>query len=119
MLDICVALTERADEDEQIVAVVKADFADPTSADPVPCSTQPNVTRRRSRIPGRAIVNWINLEAGEDKADVVARWPGPRGGADRADGGRVGMAKTAERKVEIATASATWSARSTASTPRR
>ncbi len=34
VLDVCVALTERQDEDEQMAAVVEADLADPAGADP-------------------------------------------------------------------------------------
>ena len=55
------------------------------------------------QIPGRAIVNSINLEAGRDKADVVVPLAKAHGAALIAlviD--EVGMAKTAERKVEIA-----------------
>ena len=55
------------------------------------------------RIPGRAIVNSINLEAGRDKADRVIPLAKAHGAALIAlTIDEVGMAKTAERKVEIA-----------------
>ncbi len=103
MLDICVALTERADEDEQMVAVVERISL--TQPAPIQVdSTEPNVIEAAlEKIPGRAIVNSINLEAGEDKANVVAPLAKAHGAALIAlTIDEVGMAKTAERKVEIA-----------------
>jgi 5-methyltetrahydrofolate--homocysteine methyltransferase len=103
VLDICVALTERADEDEQMRQVVER--VSLTQPAPIQVdSTEPEVIRRAlEQIPGRAIVNSINLEAGRDKADVVVPLAKAHGAALIAlviD--EVGMAKTAERKVEIA-----------------
>ena len=55
------------------------------------------------QIPGRAIVNSINLEAGRDKADRVIPLAKAHGAALIAlTIDEVGMAKTADRKVEIA-----------------
>jgi len=103
VLDVCVALTERADEDEQMVAVVERISL--TQPAPIQVdSTEPAVIEAAlEKIPGRAIVNSINLEAGEDKADVVAPLAKAHGAALIAlTIDEVGMAKTAERKVEIA-----------------
>jgi 5-methyltetrahydrofolate--homocysteine methyltransferase len=103
VLDICVALTERADEDEQMGAVVERISL--TQPAPIQVdSTEPDVIAAAlERIPGRAIVNSINLEAGEDKANVVAPLAKAHGAALIAlTIDEVGMAKTAERKVEIA-----------------
>ncbi|HSS04518.1 MAG TPA: methionine synthase [Solirubrobacterales bacterium] len=103
VLDLCVALTERADEDEQMVAVVER--VSLTQPAPIQVdSTEPNVIEAAlEKIPGRAIVNSINLEAGEDKANVVAPLAKAHGAALIAlTIDEVGMAKTAERKVEIA-----------------
>jgi 5-methyltetrahydrofolate--homocysteine methyltransferase len=103
VLDVCVALTERQDEDEQMAAVVKRISL--TQPAPVQVdSTEPEVIRAAlEQIPGRAIVNSINLEAGRDKADVVAPLAKEHGAALIAlTIDEVGMAKTAERKVEIA-----------------
>jgi 5-methyltetrahydrofolate--homocysteine methyltransferase len=103
VLDVCVALTERPDEDEQMSAVVKRISL--TQPSPIQVdSTEPEVIRAAlEQIPGRAIVNSINLEAGPDKANVVVPLAKAHGAAlialtiDEA-----GMAKTADRKVEIA-----------------
>src|SRR4051794_1464460 len=72
VLDVCVALTERQDEDEQMRQVVKR----VSLSQPAPIqvdSTEPDVIETAlEQIPGRAIVNSVNLEAGEDKLNVVA-----------------------------------------------
>src|SRR5204863_8140126 len=67
-------------------------------------STEPDVIERAlEQIPGRAIVNSVNLEAGRDKLDTVAPLAVKHGAALIAlTIDEVGMAKTAERKVEIA-----------------
>ena len=103
VLDVCVALTERSDEDEQMSAVVKR--VSLTQPAPIQVdSTEPEViSAALEHIPGRAIVNSINLEAGRDKADVVVPLAKAHGAALIAlTIDEVGMAKTAERKVEIA-----------------
>ncbi len=103
VLDVCVALTERQDEDEQMREVVKRIAL----SQPAPIqidSTEPDVIKTAlEQIPGRAIVNSVNLEAGRDKLDVVAPLAKAHGAALIAlTIDEVGMAKTAERKVEIA-----------------
>src|SRR3954463_9853565 len=103
VLDTCVALTERQDEDEQMKAVVKR--VSLTQPAPIQVdSTEPEVIKAPpEQIPGRAIVNSINLEAGRDKADVVIPLAREHGAALIAlTIDEVGMAKTAQRKVEIA-----------------
>src|SRR5581483_1623107 len=67
-------------------------------------STEPNVIKTAlEQIPGRAIVNSINLEAGRDKLDRVVPLAKAHGAALIAlTIDEVGMAKTAERKLEIA-----------------
>jgi 5-methyltetrahydrofolate--homocysteine methyltransferase len=103
VLDICVALTERADEDEQMGAVVKRISL--TQPSPIQVdSTEPAVIKAAlEQIPGRAIVNSINLEAGRGKADTVIPLAKAHGAALIAlTIDEVGMAKTADRKVEIA-----------------
>ena len=103
VLDLCVALTERADEDEQMRQVAKrVSLSQPT---PLQIdSTEPDVIKLAlEQTPGRAIVNSINLEAGTAKADVVVPLAVAHGAALIAlTIDEVGMAKTAERKVEIA-----------------
>jgi 5-methyltetrahydrofolate--homocysteine methyltransferase len=103
VLDVCVALTERQDEDEQMSAVVKR--VSLTQPSPIQIdSTEPDVIKAAlESIPGRAIVNSINLEAGRDKADTVIPLAKAHGAALIAlTIDEVGMAKTADRKVEIA-----------------
>src|SRR3954462_10918335 len=103
VLDICVALTERQDEDEQMREVVKR--VSLTQPAPIQVdSTEPDVIEKAlEQIPGRAIVNSINLEAGRDKADRVIPLAKAHGAALIAlTIDEEGMAKTAERKVEIA-----------------
>jgi 5-methyltetrahydrofolate--homocysteine methyltransferase len=103
VLDLCVALTERQDEDEQMRQVVKR----VTLSQPAPIqvdSTEPDVIEAAlEQIPGRGIVNSINLEAGRAKADRVIPLAKAHGAALIAlTIDEVGMAKTADRKVEIA-----------------
>jgi 5-methyltetrahydrofolate--homocysteine methyltransferase len=103
VLDICVALTERQDEADQMREVVKRI----SLSQPAPLqvdSTEPDVIEGAlEQIPGRAIVNSINLEAGRDKLDRVVPLVKQHGAALIAlTIDEVGMAKTAERKLEIA-----------------
>jgi 5-methyltetrahydrofolate--homocysteine methyltransferase len=103
VLDVCVALTERQDEDEQMRQTVKRISL--TQPSPIQVdSTEPDVIKLAlEQIPGRAIVNSVNLEAGPGKLDVVAPLAVEHGAALIAlTIDEVGMAKTAERKVEIA-----------------
>src|ERR1700733_10525893 len=103
VLDICVALTERQDEAEQMRRVVKG----VSLSQPAPIqidSTEPDVIETAlEQIPGRAIVNSVNLEAGRDKLDRVVPVVKAHGAALIAlTIDEVGMAKTAERKLEVA-----------------
>ena len=87
VLDLCVALTERTeDEDEQMRKV--AERVSLTQPAPIQIdSTEPDVIEAAlEQIPGRAIVNSINLEAGRDKLDRVVPLAKAHGAAaDRAD----------------------------------
>jgi 5-methyltetrahydrofolate--homocysteine methyltransferase len=103
VLDLCVALTERTDEDEQMRILAKRISL--TQPAPIQIdSTEPEVIERAlEQIPGRAIVNSVNLEAGRDKLDRVVPMALAHGSALIAlTIDEVGMAKTAQRKVEIA-----------------
>src|SRR4051794_25726533 len=104
VLDLCVALTERTDEDEQMRTVAKR----VSLSQPAPLqidSTEPDVIKLAlEQTPGRAIVNSVNLEAGPAKLNTVVPLAIEHGAAVIAlTIDEVGMAKTAERKVEIAT----------------
>jgi 5-methyltetrahydrofolate--homocysteine methyltransferase len=103
VLDLCVALTERQDEDEQMRQTAKR----VSLSQPAPLqidSTEPDVIKLAlEQTPGRAIVNSVNLEAGEDKLNTVVPIALQHGAALIAlTIDEVGMAKTADRKVEIA-----------------
>ncbi len=103
VLDVCVALTERQDEAEQMRQVVKRISL--TQPAPIQVdSTEPEVIDiALQQIPGRAIVNSVNLEAGRDKLDRVVPLAAAHGAALIAlTIDEEGMAKTAQRKLEIA-----------------
>jgi 5-methyltetrahydrofolate--homocysteine methyltransferase len=102
VLDLCVALTERQDEDEQMRQVAKR--VSLTQPAPIQVdSTEPEVIEAAlEQIPGRAIVNSINLEAGRDKLDRVVPLAKAHGAAVIAlTIDEEGMAKTADRKLEV------------------
>ena len=103
VLDVCVALTERADEAEQMRSSVKK-LEMGVEAPLVIDSTEAGVMQAAlETYPGRAIINSINLENGRQRVDAVlplAREHGSAVVALTID--EEGMAKTAERKVAIA-----------------
>ncbi len=103
VLDVCVALTERADEAEQMARVVKL-LSMTVEAPLMIDSTEPEVIARAlEHVPGRAVVNSVNLEAGRAKIDAllpVVKQFGAAVVALTID--ETGMAKTRERKLEIA-----------------
>jgi 5-methyltetrahydrofolate--homocysteine methyltransferase len=103
VLDICVALTERQDEAEQMRQVVKRvslSLPAPIQVD----STEPDVMQTAlEQIPGRAIVNSVNLEAGRAKLDHVVPLCTAHGAALIAlTIDEESMGKTAQRKLDIA-----------------
>ncbi len=103
VLDLCVALTERQDEAEQMRQLVKRvslSLPAPIQVD----STEPEVMQAAlEQIPGRAIVNSVNLEAGRDKLDRVVPLCLQHGAALIAlTIDEQSMGKTAQRKLEIA-----------------
>ena len=103
VLDVCVALTERQDEDAQMRELVKRISL--TQPAPIQVdSTEPEVIQTAlEQIPGRAVVNSINLEAGRDKLDRVVPLAKAHGAAVIAlTIDEEGMAKTGDRKVEVA-----------------
>ncbi|MEO0562240.1 MAG: homocysteine S-methyltransferase family protein, partial [Chloroflexota bacterium] len=103
MLDVCVALTERDDELEQMETLVKR----LSMAVEVPLifdTTETDVAEAALAIyPGKGIINGNNLENGRDRIDVVlplARRYGAGVLSMTID--EEGMAHTREKKVEIA-----------------
>jgi 5-methyltetrahydrofolate--homocysteine methyltransferase len=103
LLDICCALTERPDEDEQMRQLVRR-LAQSIEAPLVIDSTEPKVLEiALANYPGRAILNSVHLESGRTKIDAVAPLACEHGAAVVAlTIDESGMAKTAARKVEVA-----------------
>ncbi|MEP7286865.1 MAG: methionine synthase [Chloroflexota bacterium] len=105
ILDICVALTERADEVAQMKAVVKKlsmSIEVPLMID----TTEVEVAEAALSVyPGRGIINGNNLENGRERIDKVLPIAKKYGAAVLSMTiDQVGMAKTAERKLEVAKA---------------
>src|SRR5437867_3217341 len=103
VLDVCVALTERIDEAAQMRRLVKKlalSVETPLSID----STEAGVIEEALKAyPGSAIVNSINLENGRQRVDAVMPLVVRYGAAVIAlTIDEAGMAKTAERKLEVA-----------------
>jgi 5-methyltetrahydrofolate--homocysteine methyltransferase len=103
VLDVQVALTERADEAEQMRRTVKK-LEMGIEAPLVIDTTETNVVQAAlETYPGRAVINSINLENGRQRVDAVlplAREHGAAVVALTID--EEGMAKTAERKLAVA-----------------
>ena len=105
VLDVCVALTERGDEAEQMSKIVKLlsmSVELPLMID----STERNVIEAAlQHVPGRAIINSINMENGRKRIDDIVPLAKTHGAALVAlTIDPVGMAKTRERKLEVAKA---------------
>ncbi len=102
-LDICVALTERADEKETMRKVIKK-VSEAVKTPFIIDSTELDVMETALKTaPGKCLINSTNLEAGRTKAEKVF------GLAKKFNASVLaltidesGMAKTADRKLEIA-----------------
>jgi 5-methyltetrahydrofolate--homocysteine methyltransferase len=105
VLDVCVALTERQDEGDQMRAIVKL-LSQGVEAPLCIDSTEADVIRTAlEQSPGRAVVNSINLENGRERIDAVLPLVAAHGAAVIAltiDRDLGGMAKTAEHKLQAA-----------------
>ncbi|GAC1303436.1 MAG: methionine synthase [Vulcanimicrobiaceae bacterium] len=103
VLDLCTALTERVDEDLQMATIVKR-LAQSVETPLMIDSTEAKVIEAALKIyAGRAIVNSVNLENGREKIDTVLPLVVESGAAVVAlTIDETGMAKTAERKAEVA-----------------
>ena len=102
-LDVCVATTERSDEKEFMVKLVKR-LSLEIEAPLVIDSTDPKVIEATIRqIPGRPIINSINLEGSGDRfhqlAPLMVKYGVP---AIALCIGPKGMAKTPQEKLEVA-----------------
>nr|HET6905142.1 homocysteine S-methyltransferase family protein [Ktedonobacteraceae bacterium] len=103
ILDMCVALTERTDEAEQMAKTVKK-LSMGVEAPLVIDSTEPDVIKAAlETYPGRAIINSINMETGRQRIESVLPMAMEHGSALVAlTIDEISMGKTTERKVEIA-----------------
>jgi len=105
VLDVCVALTERQDEAEQMRTVVKL-LSQGVDAPLCFDSTEADVLKAAlEQSPGRPIVNSINLENGRERVDAVLPLVAAHGAAVIAltiDKELGGMTKTAETKLAVA-----------------
>jgi 5-methyltetrahydrofolate--homocysteine methyltransferase len=103
VLDVCVAVTERGDEAEQMAKVVK--LLSMTVETPIMIdSTEAGVIATAlETIPGRAIINSINMENGRERIDRVVPLAKKHGAALVAlTIDTEGMAKTRQRKLDVA-----------------
>jgi 5-methyltetrahydrofolate--homocysteine methyltransferase len=103
-LDVCVAVTERSDEAEQMRAVVRG-LEMSVDAPLIIDSTDAVVIRAAlESYPGRAVVNSVNLENGRTRCENVLPLVRDHGACVVAlTIDEKGMANTAERKLEVAT----------------
>ncbi len=103
VLDVCVALTERVDEAEQMAKTVKK-LSMGIEAPLVIDSTEPDVIKAAlETYPGRAIINSINMENGRQRIESVVPMAIEHGSAVVAlTIDEISMGKTTARKVEIA-----------------
>jgi 5-methyltetrahydrofolate--homocysteine methyltransferase len=103
LLDVCVALTERQDEAEQMSTVVKL-LAQGVETPLMIDTTEYDVVQAAlEQYPGRATVNSINLENGRERIDAVVPHVVEHGAAVVAlTIDEEGMAKTAQRKLDVA-----------------
>jgi 5-methyltetrahydrofolate--homocysteine methyltransferase len=105
VLDVCVALTERGDEAEQMSKLVKLISMSVETPIMVDSTEAPVIEAALEHIPGRAIINSINMENGRKRIDSVVPLAKKHGAALVAlTIDPVGMAKTRERKLEVAQA---------------
>ncbi|MCO6437872.1 MAG: methionine synthase [Phycisphaerae bacterium] len=102
LLDVCVAYVGR-DEVADASSVLKR-FATDVTAPLVIDSTEVNVIEAALKLcGGKCVINSINLEDGEEKADVICTLARRHGAALIAlTIDEQGMAKTADRKIEVA-----------------
>jgi 5-methyltetrahydrofolate--homocysteine methyltransferase len=103
VLDVCVAVTERSDEAEQMAKLVKLLSMSVESPIMIDSTEAKVIEKALEAIPGRAIINSINMENGRERIDSVVPLAKKHGAALVAlTIDPVGMAKTRERKVEVA-----------------
>ena len=102
VLDVSVALTERADEDAMLRKTIKK-LSMGVEAPLVFDSTEASALKEALEVyPGKAIVNSINMERGRERIEAVLPLVVEHGAAVVALAiDEIGMAHTADRKAEI------------------
>lgn len=103
MLDVCVALTERFDEKEQMEALVKQ-LAMSVDVPLIIDTTEAEVAEAALALyPGRGVINGNNLENGRERIDTILPIAKKHGAAVLSMTiDEEGMAHTREKKFEIA-----------------
>jgi 5-methyltetrahydrofolate--homocysteine methyltransferase len=102
-LDVCVALTERADEGEMMAALVKRLAMGVEMPLVIDSTDAAVIARALETYPGRALINSINMESGRARIEAVVPHAVRHGAACVAlTIDEEGMAKTAERKLAVA-----------------
>ena len=105
VLDICVAVTERGDEAEQMAKLVKLLSMSVETPLMIDSTERAVIEAALEHVPGRAIINSINMENGRKRIDDIVPLAKKHGAALVAlTIDPVGMAKTRERKLEVARA---------------
>ncbi len=105
VLDVCVALTERGDEAEQMSKVVKLLSMSVETPLMIDSTERVVIEAALEHVPGRAIINSINMENGRKRIDDIVPLAKKHGAALVAlTIDPVGMAKTRDRKLEVAKA---------------
>jgi 5-methyltetrahydrofolate--homocysteine methyltransferase len=103
VLDVCLALTERTDELQMMRSLVKKLSLSVEAPLCIDSTEAPVIEAALQACPGSAIVNSINLENGRERIDAVMPHVMRYGAAVIAlTIDETGMAKTAERKLEVA-----------------
>ncbi|MEO8284826.1 MAG: methionine synthase [Chloroflexota bacterium] len=102
LLDVQVALTERADEDSQMRKLVKKLSMSVEAPLMIDSTEASSIQSALEVYPGRAIINSINMERGRERIEAVLPLVVEHGAAVVALSiDEIGMAHTADRKVEI------------------
>jgi 5-methyltetrahydrofolate--homocysteine methyltransferase len=103
VLDVCVALTERADEADQMAKVVKLLSMSVETPLMIDSTEAVVIEAALEHAPGRAIINSINMENGRKRIEAVVPLAKKHGAALVAlTIDEIGMARTRDRKLEIA-----------------
>jgi 5-methyltetrahydrofolate--homocysteine methyltransferase len=102
VLDVCVAMNEREDEAAQMEKVVKKLSLGVEAPLVIDSTEAPVIDNALKSLPGRGIINSINMENGRKRIDSVCPIAKRHGAALPFDDREEGMAKTSDRKLDVA-----------------